>query len=134
MQSMFRVIVVGLGVQGHKRRQFAGKDFTAAVDPVNKEARYRAIEDIPLAGYEAALVCIPDEPKVELLTYLLSNGKHVLVEKPLWAAEDRQLERLEQLARANGVVCYTAYNHRFEPHIVRMKELIDSGELGRMYK
>jgi len=33
-----RVIVVGLGVQGHKRRRFAGADFVAAVDPVNREA------------------------------------------------------------------------------------------------
>src|SRR5438034_6815003 len=134
MEPSFRVIVVGLGIQGHKRRQFAGQDFIAAVDPVNKEARYRAIEDIPLAGYEAALVCIPDEPKVELLTYLLSNSKHVLVEKPLWAATDREIERLEQIARGKGVVCYTAYNHRFEPHFVRMKHLIESGELGRLYR
>jgi scyllo-inositol 2-dehydrogenase (NADP+) len=49
-QPSFRVIVVGLGVQGHKRRQFAGRDFLAAVDPVNKEAEYRAIEDIYLSG------------------------------------------------------------------------------------
>ena len=132
-QPSFRVIVVGLGVQGHKRRQFAGRDFLAAVDPLNKEAEYRAIEDIPLSGYDAALVCIPDEPKVEVLTYLLSNGKHVLVEKPLWGAEDRQIERLEHLARAKGVVCYTAYNHRFEPHFVSMKRLFESGELGRIY-
>ncbi|HEY3196751.1 MAG TPA: Gfo/Idh/MocA family oxidoreductase, partial [Nitrospirales bacterium] len=132
-QAPFRVLVVGLGVQGHKRRQFAGHDFVAAVDPVNKEAEYRAVEDMPLSGYDAALVCIPDEPKVEVLTYLLSNGKHVLVEKPLWAPENRQLERLEQIARAKGVVCYTAYNHRFEPHFVRMKRLLESGELGRIY-
>ena len=132
-QPSFRVIVVGLGVQGHKRRQFAGRDFLAAVDPVNKEAEYRAIEDIPLSGYDAALVCIPDEPKVAVLTYLLSNAKHVLVEKPLWGAEDRQIERLEHLARAKGVLCYTAYNHRFEPHFVSMKRLFESGELGRIY-
>ena len=134
MEPSFRVIVVGLGIQGYKRRQFAGQDFVAAVDPLNKEAQYRSVEDVPLAGYEAALVCIPDEPKVELLTYLLSNSKHVLVEKPLWAAEDRQIERLEQLARAKGVVCYTAYNHRFEPHFVRMRRLIESGDLGRLYR
>jgi scyllo-inositol 2-dehydrogenase (NADP+) len=133
MPADFRVIVVGLGVQGHKRRQFAGEDFLATVDPVNKEAQYRAIEDVPLSAYQAALVCIPDEPKVEILTYLLSNGKHVLVEKPLWASEDRQIKRLEQLARANSVVCYTAYNHRFEPHFVRMKSLLESGEMGRIY-
>src|SRR5438105_8398453 len=134
MEPRLRVIVVGLGIQGNKRRQFAGGDFIDAVDPFNKEAQCRAIEDIPLSDYEAALVCIPDEPKVELLTYLLSNSKHVLVEKPLWAAEDRQIERLEQLARAKGVVCYTAYNHRFEPHFVRMRRLIESGDLGRLYR
>ena len=34
-----RVVVAGLGVQGHKRRRIAGADFVAAVDPVNEEAR-----------------------------------------------------------------------------------------------
>ena len=35
---------------------------------------------------------------------------------------------------ANGAVCYTAYNHRFEPHFVRMRDLIASGELGTIYR
>jgi predicted dehydrogenase len=132
--TVVRVIVVGLGVQGYKRRKVACGDFVAAVDPINKEAEYRSVEEVPLGSYDTALVCIPDEPKVEVLTYLLSNGKHVLVEKPLWAGDDRQIERLEQLARARGVICYTAYNHRFEPHYVRMRELIASGELGTLYR
>ena len=111
-----RVVVAGLGVQGQKRRHVAGRDFVAAVDPVNSEAEYRRIEDVPLDSYDAALVCIPDEPKVAVLNYLLGNGKHVLVEKPLWAEHDREIERLATLARKNRAVCYTAYNHRFEPH------------------
>ena len=41
-------------------------DFVAAVDPVNREAEYRALEDVPLAGYDAVLACIPDEPKIEV--------------------------------------------------------------------
>ena len=129
-----RVIVVGLGVQGNKRRQCAGGDCIAAVDPVNTDAQFRCIKDVPLALYDAALVCVPDEPKVELLTYLLSNGKHALVEKPLWAADDHLIEQLERLARANRLVCYTAYNHRFEPHYVRMRNLIASGGLGKLYR
>ena len=128
-----RVVVAGLGVQGHKRRRIAGEDFVAAVDPVNEEARYRSIADVPLADYDAVLACIPDEPKVEVLTYCLEHGKHVLVEKPLWARQESDLVRLEALARHKGVVCYTAYNHRFEPHFVRMRELIGSGELGAIY-
>jgi predicted dehydrogenase len=129
-----KAIVVGLGVQGHKRRKFAGADYVASVDPVDEEAEYRAVEDVPVSSYDTALVCIPDEPKVEALTYLLKNGKHVLVEKPLWALDDRQIEELEQLARARGVVCYTAYNHRFEPHYVRMHDFVASGKLGTIYR
>ncbi len=128
-----RVIVVGLGVQGYKRRKFAGADFVASVDPVNPEADYKSVMDVPLGDYDAVLACVPDEPKVELLTYFLSNGKHVLVEKPLWAARDEDISELERIARAKGVVCMTAYNHRFEPHFVRMRDLIASGELGTIY-
>jgi scyllo-inositol 2-dehydrogenase (NADP+) len=128
-----RVVVAGLGVQGHKRRRIARDDFVADVDPVNEEARYRSIVDIPLADYDAVLACIPDEPKVELLSYCLQNKKHVLVEKPLWASDEGEIARLQALARKNGVVCYTAYNHRFEPHFVRMRDLIATGELGTIY-
>jgi len=106
-----RVIVVGLGVQGHKRRRFAGSDFVAAVDPVQAEANYRDVADVPLGSYDAALVCTPDEPKVELLAYLLGHGKHVLLEKPLWARSDEDITRLQRLAREKKVVCY----HRVQP-------------------
>jgi predicted dehydrogenase len=129
-----KAIVIGLGVQGRKRRTFAGSDYVASVDPVNREADYRTVEDVPLSNYDAALVCIPDEPKIEVLSYLLKNGKHVLVEKPLWALDDRQIGTIEQLARAKGVICYTAYNHRFEPHYVRLRNLIASGQLGTIYR
>ena len=129
-----RSIVVGLGVQGHKRQRFAGQDFVASVDPINPAATYKSISDVPLDSFDAALVCTPDEPKMELLRYLVGNGKHVLVEKPLWAPDDSHLAELELLARKKRVYCYTAYNHRFEPHFVRMRDLIASNRLGRIYR
>ncbi len=131
--TALRVIVVGLGVQGYKRRKFAGADFVASVDPVNPEADFKAAEDVPLDRYDAVLACIPDEPKFELLSWFLSRGKHVLVEKPLWTERAEDIETLQKIARDKRVVCYTAYNHRFEPHYVRMRDLIASGELGRIY-
>lgn len=129
-----RVVVIGLGVQGQKRRRVAGEEFVAAVDPIKTEAQYRSIQDVPLESFDAALACIPDEPKIDVLEYLIGHGKHVLVEKPLWAANDAAINRLQDLARARGVICYTAYNHRFEPHFVRMRDLIRSGILGRIYR
>lgn len=128
-----RVVVAGLGVQGHKRRDVAGKECVATVDPVNPEAQFKRLEDVPLASYDAALICTPDEAKIGLLTYLLSNRKHLLVEKPLFAADSSELLKLKKLAEANRTTCYTAYNHRFEPHFVRMKALLDSGRLGKVY-
>ena len=127
-----KVVVVGLGVQGHKRRAVAGSECVATVDPVNPDAQFRRLEEVPLGSYDAALVCTPDEVKIGLLTFLLSSRKHLLVEKPLFG-ERGELEKLKALAGENRVTCYTAYNHRFEPHFVRMKELLDSGRLGRVY-
>lgn len=128
-----RVIVIGLGVQGYKRKKFAGADFVATVDPQNPEADFRDVADVPLGDYDAALCCLPDGPKVKVLTFLLQNGKHALVEKPMWAAEDSEIEALQTLARSKNVVLYTAYNHRFEPHYVAMRDLIASGHLGEIY-
>jgi scyllo-inositol 2-dehydrogenase (NADP+) len=128
-----RVVVAGLGVQGHKRRRVAGADFIAAADPFNRDAEYRSVEDVPLASYDAVLACIPDGPKIELLDYLLSNAKHVLVEKPLWAVDEEAILRLETTARKNRAICYVAYNHRFEPHFLRMRDVIASGTLGALY-
>ena len=127
-----RVVVAGLGVQGHKRRRIAGADFVTEADPKNPEAKHRRIEDIAPASYDAALLCVPDEAKLALVEYLIAQGKHALVEKPLLGSE-RELLALQEKARAKGVLIYTAYNHRFEPHFVRMRDLLRSGTLGRIY-
>ncbi len=129
-----RVIVVGLGVQGRKRQRIAGADVVVTVDPMVAEADYRYIEDVPLDAFEAALLCIPDHAKLGALAYLLSNAKHALVEKPLISADQAALETIDRLAKDRGVVCYTAYNHRFEPHIVRLRRVVRSGRLGALYR
>lgn len=130
---MVRVVVVGLGVQGYKRRAIAGFECVATVDPFNKEADFLKIEDVDLNLYDAALVCTPDEAKFEILKYLIAHGKHILVEKPLLTANINDILDLEQSCLKNNVVCYTAYNHRFEPHYVRMRELITTDFFGEVY-
>ena len=129
-----RVIVIGLGTQGYKRRKACGADFVGAVDPANQEAEYNDISDVALDTYDAALCCVPDAPKIELLNYLAENGKHTLVEKPLFASNTDDISNLESVIKSRGVVCYTAYNHRFEPHFVRMRDTIASGVLGEIYR
>jgi predicted dehydrogenase len=129
-----RVIIVGLGVQGVKRRAIAGPHVMATVDPVRGEADVRDVREVPFEAYDAALVCTPDDEKLALVRYLLERGKHVMVEKPLLAPDSEILRQLAVLARERRVTCYTAYNHRFEPHFVLMRNLVASGELGRIYR
>src|SRR3546814_12988914 len=70
----------------------------------------------------------------KILSYLLGHWKHVLVEKPLVAEDEADLVRLDERSRETGATCYTAYNHRFEPHFIAMKDLLSSGELGEVYR
>lgn len=129
-----RVIIVGLGIQGQKRRRIAGDDVVATIDPVSPEAAYRDLSQVPTDAYDAALLCIPDGPKLGLVEGLLKSGKHVLVEKPLFAESDDRLVALQALATQHRAVCYTAYNHRFEPHIATLKAVIEAGTLGQLYR
>lgn len=129
-----RVIVVGAGNQGGKRAKVAGLHLVAMVDPVNAAAKFKTVEQVPLADYDAALVCTPDAAKPKILTHLLGNKKHVLVEKPLLGEAGCSLQQLKELAERNNTVCYTAYNHRFEPHIRRLKQTLDAGWLGKIYQ
>jgi scyllo-inositol 2-dehydrogenase (NADP+) len=128
-----RVIVAGMGIQGAKRHRAAGENVVATVDPVAKACNFKDVRDVPLGDFDAAILCIPDGPKVALIEYLLSNKKHVLIEKPLFSESDADLQALANLAEVNDVVCYTAYNHRFEPHFLRMRELIQARSLGTIY-
>ncbi len=128
-----RTVVIGLGIQGAKRLKFAGQDAVATVDPVAAKADHKKIQDIPLDRYDAALVCTPDDAKLSIVKHLLSAGKHVLVEKPLLASNLDHLKELRDLACAKKVACYTAYNHRFEPHLVRVRELLSKDLLGPLH-
>jgi predicted dehydrogenase len=128
-----RVIIVGYGVQGKKRHLIAGEDCIGIVDPYSSEAQFTCVSEVPLSSYDAALVCTPDSAKLDVLDYLIKNGKHVLVEKPLMFSSEGDYLKLEMLARQQNVSVYTAYNHRFEPHFVSMKSTLESGVLGKVY-
>ena len=128
-----RVVIVGMGVQGVKRARVASEDVILIVDPIAESADYTDIQQVPLSEYDAALVCTPESEKWKILEYLLNNKKHCLVEKPLIPVHEGDLEALIKLTDKSKVTCYTAYNHRFEPFIVRIKDILDSGVLGTVY-
>src|SRR5262245_3317374 len=104
-----RCVIVGYGVQGKKRLRVAGNDGIGFVDPILPDAQWRNIREVPLGSYDAALVCTPDTPKQDILGYLAEHGKHALVEKPLHAVSQRELDQLQAAARKTNALIYTAY-------------------------
>ena len=55
-----------------------------------------------------------------------------MIEKP-FTLEPAAYAELSSLQENTGSTIYVAYNHRFEPHIARVKELLEQGELGEIY-
>jgi predicted dehydrogenase len=129
-----RIVIVGLGVQGRKRAKIAGTDLVATVDPVVSDADHRSLSELEAQSYDAAALCVPVSEKIPLIRELVSEGKHVLVEKPLVGSEQVTLSELEKYALDAGVVVYTAYNHRFEPNIVHARQLLAERIIGDVYR
>ncbi len=128
-----RYIIIGYGNIGKKRHNVLKCKCLAIVDPYLEEADYSDCKDVPLDLYDAAVVSVPNAIKMDILEYLLKNGKHALVEKPLLFGDEKTAKRLDSSAKASSAIWYTSYNHRFEPMVIKLKELIDSGVIGQPY-
>jgi predicted dehydrogenase len=61
----------------------------------------------------------------------LDAGKHVLCEKPL-AANAEEAEQMRGAAERTGRVLMEAFHWRYHPLAERLREIIASGELGRL--
>jgi predicted dehydrogenase len=57
-------------------------------------------------------------------------GKHVLCEKPM-AMTAAECDRMIAACRSHGVALGIAYYRRFYPAVVRVKAILESGEIGR---
>jgi scyllo-inositol 2-dehydrogenase (NADP+) len=130
---MKNILIVGLGVQGTKRKKLIKNKKILTVDLKNKLADYKNIKDVPTDSYDSVFLCVPDSAKYSLIKYCIVNKKNVLIEKPLWLKNVTEFHYLQELANKNKVLCYTAYNHRFEPHFIKMRKVIKENSLGKIY-
>jgi predicted dehydrogenase len=86
----------------------------------------RLIEDTEV---EAVYVATPVHLHAEQSIAALDAGKHVLCEKPM-ALGVAECERMNAAARANNVRLGVAYYRRFYPAVGRVREILNSGEIG----
>ncbi len=79
----------------------------------------------------AVYIATPQGEHEHLTIQAAKAGKHVLCEKPL-AATVKQSAAMLDACRANGVLLMTAYRKYYEPSALYLKQLIQSGKLGRI--
>ena len=80
---------------------------------------------------KAVAIATPAETHGALVRQALEAGKDVLVEKPLCLSV-KEGKELHQLALQKGSVLMVGHLLWYHPAILKLKQLVDSGELGRI--
>ena len=80
---------------------------------------------------DAVLIALPHDLHYECGVFFARNKKHVLMEKPLCNTEEECVSLID-ICHENGVTLMCAYPVRYWPGVVKLKELIDSGEYGEI--
>jgi len=109
---------------------------------IEKAEAYAKQWNIPRAfgSYEAMLADpdidviynpLPNRLHAEWTVKAVQAGKHVLCEKPLAVTVD-EVDAVRAAAEQAGVVVAEAFMYRHHPQTLKIKELVDSGAIGRL--
>ena len=144
-KSGFGVAVVGAGYWGKNLvRNFANLNALKAVCDNNTETLRTLSEQYPqcrtLTSYQEVLgdesitavaVATPAESHESMVREALIAGKDVFVEKPLCLSAEKG-QSLVDLAKAHGRILMVGHLLWYHPAILKLKSLVESGELGRI--
>jgi predicted dehydrogenase len=139
-----RVGVVGYGYWGSKHVRVLNSLPGVEVTVIDKdEQRLReAMSSFPsvriatdlgdeLDSQDAVVVATPPGVHASVALRALNAGLHTLVEKPL-ANSVTEAEALVDAARTNDVRLMVGHTFEYNPAVWKLKEIISSGELGRV--
>ena len=121
----FRATLGGIYTRTPETREAAARDFGFA--------KVYTSEDEMINDPEIDVIDIttPNIAHFETIKKAIAAGKHIYCEKPLCISEAEAMEAAK-LAKEAGVICQTVFNTRFLSPIMRAKQLIDDGRLGRI--
>ena len=82
--------------------------------------------------FDAVMIAVPHYQHVELAIRAMEAGKHVLVEKPVSVQKKMALELVEAVKKHPELKVGAMFNQRTLPAHVKIKQLLTSGELGKI--
>jgi phthalate 4,5-cis-dihydrodiol dehydrogenase len=110
-------------LRAHALKRFQ-QDFKAEV--------YNSVEEMcESPNVDAIYVATPHEFHAQHTIVALKKRKHVIVEKPM-AISIAEAEGMNAAAEENGVKLMSGHTHSFDPPVRKMREIIQSGVLGKL--
>ena len=92
---------------------------------------YYRLEEALAQKPEAAFITNITSRHMETALACAKAGCHMLIEKPL-SHDMEGVEELERIAEEKGLKIFMGFQNRYHPSVQRMKESIESGELGNL--
>lgn len=77
-------------------------------------------------------ICVPNGLHAELAIQVIEAGHHVVIEKPM-ALQVQEAERVLQTSLKYQKEVFCVMQNRYSPPSVWIKQMIDSGRLGKIY-
>lgn len=136
---MIRFGIIGLGKMGRIRvealRERSDVNLVCGYDPTysyDSLPNTRSVDELlQRKDIDAVAICTPNHLNKAITIEALRCGKHVFCEKPpaFNAAEMAEIRKVEEASEKNLMY---GFNHRHHRSVVRMKEIIGSGQFGRV--
>ena len=94
---------------------------------------FRSHKELIDAGIcDAVSVCTYNATHAECTIYALEHGVHVLLEKPMCVTLDEAVA-ICKAEKASGKILSIGFQPRFDANMKMVKEIVESGELGKIY-
>jgi predicted dehydrogenase len=138
-----RILVVGVGSIGERHLRCFQK--TGRVDAglcelndslrqtvaerYSVKAAYKSLDEALAGGWEAAVICTPAHLHIAQARQAVKAGLHLLIEKPLSTSLDGVADLIGE-ARAAHRKTAVAYVQRFNPTVVALRQVLQSGRFG----
>ena len=121
----FEAKVVGVCTTSQEKSERVAREFGMQIATTNEDDLINS-PDIDVID-----ICTPNIYHYETLQKAILAGKSVLCEKPLCVSAE-QAEEIAALPLEEGQICGMVFNNRWLAPVMRAKQLIDEGRIGRI--
>ena len=132
--------IIGYGKMGRTRHIAIKEVGKVELIAVSEPDLHDMVDDVPNLSHEeiiahpdidAIIICTPNYLNKDLTIRSLNAGKHVFCEKPPAFTEDEVIE-IKKAEEGSGKKLMYGFNHRHHDSVIRMKQIVDSNEFGKI--